>query len=80
MPSIQIEKLEIFNTLWDQEIKPNHSNFESSVVNVIEEKIDKVVKLQNVAPETRKQVSSLAQVFTSRTKSMFTSSAVCILL
>ena len=76
---IQIEKLQVFEKLWDQGIKPIHSNFRSSVISEIEENIGQKVVLKNVSPETRKNVEDLAKVFTQRTKAMFTSSSVCII-
>ena len=78
MPCILIEKLEIFNALFDKGIKPHHSNYVSSVLNFIEEKIVQKVELKHVAPETRAYVTDLAKLFASKTKSMFISTAVCI--
>ena len=81
MPSICIEKLKIFNILWDQEIKPNHSNFKSSVVSEIEKIIAKElkVKISDVSPETRAIVDNLAGLFSTRIKPKFVGPAVCIL-
>ena len=79
MPSsISIEKLKIFNLVWDQDIKPSHLNFKSSVVSEIEKIIGNEVNLPDVSPETRAQVDNLASIFATRTKTVFSSPAVCI--
>ena len=78
MPSISIEKLKIFNILWDQDIKPHHPNYKLSVVSELEKIIGNEVNLPDVSPETRGNIADLAMVFSSRMKTIFTSTAVCI--
>ena len=79
MHTIHIEKLKLFLKLWDQGIKPFHSNYKSSVVSEIEENIGQKVELKNVSPETRANVDDLAKVFTQRTKAIVTSTSVSII-
>ena len=75
---IFFEKWNLFETLFDKGIKPNHDSFESSVVELLKEGIEEEIRfeIKDVSPETFGIVAQKAHDFKNQMKGLYTSKKV----
>ena len=73
---VRLEKLPLFQKLFDQGIKPNSENFIKVLVSMIKEKIAAKVDIKYVSEETFAKVDQIAKNFKTITKGDWTTKKV----
>ena len=75
---VRLEKLPLFEKLFELGIKPISDNFEETLVSLIKEKIAAKVDLNYVSPDTFAKVDQIAKNFKTITKKDWRSTAVSL--